>query len=931
MIGARRYLKWAGACAVVIWQVGWSLASAQVPIPMQEQIEVFRSLSPAQQQSLIRELQRSLPPAQRQAIVQMLMQDGEASLQQGQEQLETDREDDPLADEQLFGTLDDLDRGVPRAPTFQAEDWLVIEFEEREEARVGLTTSESQRLTEFHVRLRDGNPYQLDATGRLLLPGVPAMALGGLNVEEATVRIGAEPALESFEIEVTRLPLEPVGTAALEPYGYDLFERPRTAFTQPSNVPVPVDYVIGPGDTVTVQLFGNQSNEFFLTVSRDGVINFPEIGPITVGGLTFDALRDTINQRVTEQMIGVRASVTLGELRSIRVFVLGDVERPGSYLVSGFSTIINALYAASGVSPIGSLRNISLMRNGSMVDTLDLYDLLLRGDTSGDVRLQAGDTVFVPPIGPAVAVDGEVHRPAIYEIQDERTISELVAMAGGFKPGANRTAIKLERVVPNRGITVEDVDMTGGAAADLTLRDGDTIRVLANLEQLEDAIRLTGNVFNQGLYQWFPGMRLSDLLPSPELVRPMSDLNYVLIHREIAPNVQVEVLSADLAAIWAGSSALDVPLQSRDTVYVFNLESGRQQIIEPILQELQRQAGSSEPLPVVRVAGQVRAAGDYPLEPDMRVSDLVRAGGGLAPSAYSLDAELTRYAVVNGEYRETELVHVDLAAALRGDEHADLVVQAYDYLNIKEVPRWRADASVTLRGEVVFPGTYPIRRGETLASVLARAGGLTDEAFPEGSVFTRLDLREREREQLETLARRVETDLASLSLSDPDNSDAISIGQSLITQLRNAVPTGRLVIRLDEIMSGGTGSDILLRDGDELLVPQVTQEVTVLGEVQYPTSHVFERGLRRADYIAKSGGLTRRADEGLIYVVRANGEVVADSGSRWFRRRSGIEVRPGDSIVVPLDVDRTRPLARWSAVTQVVYNLAIAAAAVNSF
>lgn len=907
-------------------------AIAQVPIPIQEQIEIFRSMPPAQQQALIRELQRNLPPAQRQAIIEMLQQSGPpGGTAEGPRAEGGDRQGLVLGPQLPRAGLDEQFQRLLQ-DRFSAEDWLAVEFTRREDAETGLSAEERERLDDFERRLKEGNPYQLDSSGRLLLPGVPPIPLAGLDVDQATVRLRTEPGLQQFDVTITMLPLEPVGREALEPFGYDLFDEVPTTFAPADDIPVPVDYVIGPGDTVYVQLFGNENAEYFLTVSREGVINFPEIGPITVSGLTFTDMRETINQRVAEQMIGTRASVTLGELRSIRVFVLGDVVRPGSYTVSGLSTMTNALFASGGVKSIGSLRNIRLMRNGETIGTLDLYDLLLRGDTSADQRLQPGDAIFVPPIGPTVAVDGEVRRPAIYEVKNERSVADLIALAGGLNPNANRSAVKLERVVPNRGTTVQDIDLTSPQAGSEAVRDGDAIRVLANLDQLENAVRLTGNVYNEGLYQWFPGMRLSDLLPSPEQVRPMSDVNYVLIRREVAPNVDMEVLSADLGAIWQRRpGARDVELQARDTVYVFNLESGRQHIVEPIIEQLERQAASNAPTPVVRVAGQVRAPGDYPLEPGMRISDLVRAGGGLGASAYTLEAELTRYSVVNGEYRETELINVNLAAALRGDPSANLLVAPYDYLNIKEVPRWRSEGSVTLRGEVVFPGTYPIRQGEMLSSVLARAGGLTSEAFAEGSVFTRVELREREREQIETLARRIETDLASLSLSDTSNLDAVSVGQSLVTQLREAVPTGRLVIRLDEIVAGVPGRDIILRDGDELLVPPITQSVTVLGEVQYPTSHVFERGLDRDDYIAKSGGVTRRADESRIYVVRANGEVVAGSGARWFRRGTGIDVRPGDTIVVPLDVDRVRPLARWSAVTQVVYNLAIAAAAVNSF
>ena len=425
-------------------------------------------------------------------------------------------------------------------------------------------------------------------------------------------------------------------------------------------------------------------------------------------------------------------------------------------------------------------------------------------------------------------------------------------------------------------------------------------------------------------------MRLRDLVPAPELVKPLSDLNYVLIRREVAPNVDVQVVSADLQAAWRNpAGAANVVLQPRDTVYVFNIETGRQQIIEPIVAEMKAQAAPNAPVPIVRVAGQVRAEGEYPLEPGMRVSDLLRAGGGLNEAAYATDAELTRYAVVNGEYRETALVNVNMAALLRGDTAADLVLTAYDYLSVKEVSRWRGAEAVTLRGEVVFPGKYPIRRGETLSSVLRRAGGLTDEAFPKGSAFTRIELREREKEQLDTLARRVERDLAAVSISEPSASQTITTGQSLISQLRNSAATGRLVIKLDDLMAGVMDADVVLKDGDQLIVPGKRQEVTVLGEVQYPTSHVYERGLKRDDYIGKSGGLAYRADGKRIYVVRANGAVLAQARARWFQRETAGGIEPGDTVVVPLKVDQ--PLARWSQITQIIYNLAIAATAVSKF
>ncbi len=485
------------------------VALAQVPIPVQEQIRIFNSMSPAQQQALMRELQRSLPPAQRQANVGLLQ--GERGAQGDVAEL------DPDAEAALREAMDAQDAGdaasLGEQQRLEPNDTLVIRFEPREDDPRALlrTAEEQQEVDDFLDRLERANPYQLDDAGRLYLPGVPAIPLAGLDVDQATVRVQAETALQPFTIIITFLPLQPVGTEALEPFGYDLFER--RVFTSDSDIPVPPDYAIGPGDTINIQLFGSQNDEFFLPVNRDGTINFPQLGPVNVAGLTFTQMRDTLNERIAQQMIGVRASITLGELRSIRVFLLGDVVRPGSYGVSGLSTITSALRAGGGVKPIGSLRNISLRRDGATVSTLDLYDLLLRGDTRGDVRLQAGDAIFVPPVGAQVTVDGEVRRPAIYEVKDEDTVADLVSLAGGLNAAANRTALKLERVVPDRGTTVQDIDL-GTARGQTTVRDGDVLRVPANLPQLEGSVRLAGNVFQPGLYQWRQGMRIADLLPS---------------------------------------------------------------------------------------------------------------------------------------------------------------------------------------------------------------------------------------------------------------------------------------------------------------------------------------------------------------------------------------------------------------------------------
>lgn len=895
-------------------------APAQVPIPMQEQVNRFNELSSSEQQALIRELQDQLPPAQRDAIVEMLR--GQQQAQDGEGEGEGQLRPGMLSEQDGLGAL--LEQTEERM-RLGARSTLIVELTEREEQVSELPDAEQQSLTELRERIADGNPYRLDESGRLDLPGIPIIELSGLNIEQATARVQSERRLRNFEVELTNLPLEPVGTEALERFGDDLFEDSPSTFAPATDIPVPADYVIGPGDSVSVQLFGNTNAEYFLDVSREGTINFPQIGPITVAGLSLTELRETISTRVSEQMIGTRASVTLGELRSIRVFVLGDVEEAGSYTVSGLSTMTNALLASGGVTEIGSLRNVQLRRNGETVSTLDLYDLLLEGDTSADRRLEPGDVIFVPPTGPTVSVEGEVRRPAIYEIGDEETLADVIELAGGLTAEASEATIKLERIEAGEGVSVQDLTLAEAGNAETGIRDGDVLRVQPNLDRLEGAVRLVGNVYRPGLYQWYPGMTLADVLPNPELVRPKSDTSYVLIRREPRPNVAVETISADLEGIWQGEpGANNVELQARDTVHVFNLEEGRQHIVQPILEELRAQAPTNQAVPRVSVAGEVRAAGEYPLEPDMRVTDLLRAGGGMTDAAYALEAELTRYEVVDGERRTTEVVDIDLDGALAGDRAADILLEPYDYLNVKTVPRWREQQSITLRGEVEFPGTYPIRQGETLSSVLERAGGLTAYAFPEGAVFTRDELREREAEELERLANRVESDLAAMALSEPGQSQAISTGQTLVERLRDTEAVGRLVIDLESIAEGDRSADIVLRNGDTLNVPPTTQEVMVLGEVQYSTSHVYSPDRSRDDYISMSGGTTNRADEKRIYIVRASGEVVADTGRRWFNRSGGDEVRPGDTIVVPLDTDRVRPLTAWQGITDVLYNIAIA-------
>ena len=790
----------------------------------------------------------------------------------------------------------------------------------------------------------DGNPYQLDANGELQVAGVPPIALAGLTEEQAGLRLRAERVFSGTDVKVTLLPLSSRGGEALAPFGYALFDAAAGNFAPVANTPVPSDYLLGPGDSLRVNLVGAQNRRLTLEIDRNGELSLPEIGPLGVAGMRFEDASALIEQQIAEKMIGVQASVSMGTLRTMQVFILGEARQPGSYTVSGLSTVTNALVTSGGISPVGSLRDIQLKRNGATIASLDLYGLLLRGDTSGDVRLMPGDVIFVPPIGPTVSITGAVRRPAIYELRradGQANADTLLRLAGGARPDADAAMAVIERIDSKRERVVLNVDLRASAAAGVRLQAGDLVRIPQVGPTVTQGLRIEGHVHRPGAIGFRPGMRLTDAIRSADELKPDADLGYVLIRREQMPERRVVVLSADLSAAWRSpGGADDLRLQARDRLIVFDRGPGRGRILEPVIAELRRQSNSAAPSPLASIDGRVKAPGFYPIEQDMRVSDLLRAGGGLDDSAYSGKAELARFVVVDGEQREMELLAVDLAAIARGDDAADLEIRPFDQLFVKEVPRWSGGEMVQLRGEFRFPGNYPIRRGETLASLVERAGGLSELAFLDGAVFMREELRVRGQKLLDDVAVRMRRQWATLALrasgspaaAGENNQGRLAAGQSLLEQVQTAKAVGRLVVDMEQALKerDPTAGSVLLKDGDVLFVPAITQEVTVVGEVQSPSSHLFSPALELDDYVRLSGGATADADDSRTYIIRANGEVVRERGGAWFDRAGSVVLKPGDSIVVPLDTERGQALPLWTSVSTILYNIAVAVAAVGS-
>jgi len=921
-----------GALAAGLLVIASSPASSQVP--SSQQLEMLRSLSPADRQQLLEQLGIDDNNSDQTSPEQARLPNQDKPSTRVDDTDQADKDLRLSAGDTVLLSIDFIkDRPAKMQYVGEGIPPIVIPAEPAPE----YADEERLQLSKVIDIIRQRNPYSIDRDGVLQLPGLRPIALSGLTDAEATKRLQAESAFFKLKVEVVRLPLERSGYAALKPFGYELFKQRVSTFAPGSDVPVPANYVVGPGDQLNVQLYGSQNRNLRLTVGRDGRLNFPDLGPIDVAGKSFDAVASEIESRVSRQIIGTQASVSMGVPRSIQVFVMGEARKPGAYTVSGLATITSALYASGGINTTGSLRDIQLKRRGVTLQRLDLYELLLRGDTSADVALLPGDVVFIPPAGNTAAVSGEVRRPAIYELKGNATLAGLLDLAGGLTPEADGSRVSVVRNSVDRRRVAFSVSLDDSAARKSSVANGDVVRVARLRPTIDSGVVLEGHVFRPGVVAWREGMRISELIPSVDELMPNADVGYVLVRRESAADKKLTILSADLsAALREPGSINDLILAPRDRVIVFDFQAGRRLLIDPVLDELRRQATLDQPTLIVGINGRVKAAGDYPLEPEMRISDLLRAGGSLDPAAFTGSAELLRLNRLDSE-RQGELLQIDLAGVLRGDPAADILLQPFDVLIIKELPEWSTRESVVLRGEVRFPGTYPIRRGETLRSVLERAGGLTGLAFNRGAVFTRKEIREREAQQARELTQRLQRDLAASAIQAgqatqrSDAAQSALAAQSLVGQLQETKPIGRLVIDLDSVLSRQIGSrdDVILRDGDELAIPKIRQEITVIGEVQNTSAHLFRSGLSRDQYIALSGGTTNRADNKRTYVVRADGSVVAGRGG-WFDGQGDGSIQPGDTIVVPLDVERLPPLPLWQAVTGIIYNAAVAIAAISS-
>ncbi|WKD25304.1 SLBB domain-containing protein [Pseudoalteromonas sp. KG3] len=796
-----------------------------------------------------------------------------------------------------------------------------------------------------------------------------------------------------------------------EPFGYELFSGEPTSFTPSENALVPDSYIIGPGDTLTINLYGKESSTEEVTVDREGRIALQKLSPVTVTGMQYAEVVKLIKAKVKQEVIGTEAFVSMGKARSIRIMVLGESYKPGTYTVPALASITHALFVSGGISEIGSLRNIQLKRAGKTIETLDIYDLLIKGDSSSDVILKPGDVVFIPPVGKQVTIDGQVRRPAIYELKNNETVGELIKMAGGFKASAFPEKTIVERYTANSFKTILQFDLTGDNNNQV-LKNGDSVKVPESSKELNNAVTLLGAVTYPGSYSWQKGDTISRLIGAPKSdLLPIADFDYGLIIREVNSKRDIEVYQFSPLQASQMNKYHDLELQPRDTIVIFSryqekaneenalnsmalteeqlklrerlklwgeyedkqfyefvdlgsaldkelaenlaeetkkassiselLKSdskqlkdeeyavfSREKLLQPILAKLNQQATYNQQVKVFGVRGEVRFEGIYPLPVNGTVSKAVAAAGGLKESAYLANAEITRFT----SNTETSLEHVSisLSEALNNDMQDKFSINSKDALNIYPIPNWQKDQSIRILGEVRFPGTYTIKKGEQLADVLKRAGGFTNYAFPAGAVFTREAIRIQEQQQLDKLSEDLRRDIASKSFNNSitDASLSYSDMDNLLKDLADVDAVGRLVLDLPAVEKGQI--TIELQDKDALYIPSKRSNVSVIGEVSFATSHLYDPSLSLDDYIRRSGGLKQRADGERIYIIKASGLVEIPDESSWFAVNDNIQLEAGDTIVVPLDSEYVDNLTLWSTATQILYQMGIAVAAISS-
>jgi protein involved in polysaccharide export with SLBB domain len=809
-----------------------------------------------------------------------------------------------------------------------------------------------------------------------------------LNLDRPQIRRHANPyanvpSLYDLYSQVSPRP------AVLEHFGANIFRNGTGNLDNlPMDLPAGPDYVLGPGDGVNVDIWGGVAQRLRRVVDRSGRLALPEVGSIDVSGKTLGDVQRVVQAALRTQFHEVEADVSLSRIRSVRVYVVGEVESPGAYDISSLSTPLNALYAAGGPASRGSLRHLRLYRGKELVQEVDAYDLLLHGVHNSVARIQSGDTLQVPAMGAEVTVEGMVMHPAVYELADEKNLAEALQLAGGVLPSGTYRHIQVERVIAHQSHTMLQLDMPEGndqqavnkALDDFAIQDGDKIRISPILPYSEKTVYLDGHVFHPGKYAYHDGMKLTDVIHSYNDLLPEPYKQHAEVIRLQPPDYTPTVLAFNLGDALVGKDQ-DLTLKPFDTVRVFgrydfedqpdvtvsgevrdpgdhitngathlrdaiylsggatpeaelddaqvfrHTEDGKLKVISVNLQKalagdakdnillapkdrifVHRDLSKVDPATVV-VQGEVARPGKYPLGEGMTATDLVRVAGGLKRGAYSETADLTRYELLQGTSVAGETVSVPIAKAMAGEPDTNVLLHDGDVLTIKQIAGWNdVGATITVKGEVIHPGTYGIQEGERLSSVLQRAGGFRSDAYPYGVVFERKQVRQLEEDNREQLIRQVRIDGANLTLIPDQDTDqkmakeaAVNQWQSALQKLQSSPPSGRLVIHITPNTKhwANTPADIQVRAGDVIFIPKKANFVMVEGSVYNPTAVTYKPGKDAGWYLRQAGGPTNSANKKAVFVIRADGSVAGGASGLFSGGVDRTALHPGDLVMVP--------------------------------
>lgn len=645
-------------------------------------------------------------------------------------------------------------------------------------------------------------------------------------------------------------------------YGHDIFTTKDLSFEPNENMATPSDYRLGPGDEVVIDIWGASEDQIRDYISPEGNIIISQIGPVSLNGLTIAEANSRLKQIFAKKYAGVEdeetdISINLGEIRSILVNVMGEVNVPGSYRLSPFSNVFNAIYRAGGINEVGSLRNVHIIRNGNRLVDVDIYDYLFGGKQTGSIRMQEGDVVIVPPYEQLVNVEGNVKRPMYYELREGETLSDLLKYSGGFAGNAYTDMITVNRPTgkENEIYNVESSDFSG-----YRLKDGDIVNIGEVNERFLNRVELRGAVLRPGMYALGNGTNtLKEVIKAAQGLADNAYLDRAILYRE-GEGQTLAAQGVALGDILEGR-AKDIVLQPNDVLVV----SSAKEIIE-----------QGE----VTINGQVTDPGDYPYAKGMTVEDLIVMAGGLRQGASTARVDVSRRIMDPTSMRPTEQTAKVFTFALKngllinGDPEFEL--KPFDIVEIRKSPGYQEQKLVSVEGEVLFEGQYALQsRNERISDIIRRCGGIVEGAYPRGARLLR-------KMTEDEIAARDE----SLRLAAQNSEDSISVDKLVLSEVYS------VGLELEKALSyPGSAYDLVLQDGDKLVIPQEISTVKISGDVMFPNVVGYQPGKKLSWYIDQSGGYGERARKSKAFVVYMNGMVA--------RAKRNTPIEPGCQIIVP--------------------------------